>query len=129
MKGDCTPLPRSYSGQYHYSRVIPTQYRGTHHQYQPTPSPWDESHTQDGDPSSWYNRGSKGGPFYLQGPEPIHASIGQIASELKRVSAQVTRLEEAGEERTKAIEQILDLLEAIDTRISAIEGGVGAVLY
>lgn len=64
-----------------------------------------------------------GAPFFPQdtSTDPIHASIGQIASDLKMVSARVTVLMEADERRTKTVENILSELETIKTRLSALE--------
>lgn len=110
--------------------------------------PWDESpYTQDSDPFLWSNRrndgssvgnygpspspqprtGRLGVPFHLQGPDPIHTSVAQFASEIKHISARVTSLVEAEEERTKTIERILGRLETIDTRLSALEDGLADI--
>jgi len=118
------PLLRPYSRQSPYPQANSTNHQGTHHTYQSTQGPWDESpDTQDGDPFLWSNRrndgvsgsyqtcspqprtGRLGVPFYPQGPDPIHASIGQIASEVKRISAQVTKLMETDKERTETIKR------------------------
>jgi hypothetical protein len=121
--------------------------------HHPTQGSWDESpHTQDGDPFLWPNErvstgshqpshspelrtGQQGEPFYSQGPDPTHTSIGQIAADHKRVSARVTALTEADERRARTIdemlkaeerrqkmmEDILSDLETIKTRLSALE--------
>ena len=62
-------------------------------------------------------------PFYPQGPDPIYAPVGQVASELKQISVQVTKLEEAVEGQTKKIEGILGHLKMIETRLSTLEDG------
>lgn len=67
--------------------------------------------------------GRLGAPFYPQGLDPIHASISQIAAELKQVSARVTQLEEAQAEHTKIIEQIHVRLDTLETRLNALESG------
>jgi len=51
----------------------------------------------------------------------MHAFMDQIASELKQVSAQVTKLVEANEEHTKKIEDILGQIGTMDARISPLE--------
>jgi len=56
-------------------------------------------------------------------PKLVQASIGQIASELKQVSAEVIKVEG----HTKAIEQILGHLKTIEMRLSALEGGTTGV--
>ena len=139
MGREHTPFPRPYYTQPQYSCVNPTQYQGAHHPQ----SPWDESpYGQDNKPFMWSNRRNNVGywpppfpqprshletPFYPQGPDPVQASIGQIASEMKRVSAQVAKLAEVQEGHTKAIKGILGRLESIESQLSVLEGGGAGV--
>jgi len=51
----------------------------------------------------------------------MHAFMAQITSELKQVSAQVTKLVEVNKEHTKKTEDILGQLGAMDAWITALE--------
>ena len=133
-------MPSTDSSLYS-SCISPTQHRGPYHPYQPTPGHWDESYSQDSDQFLWANRqndgasqgsyqplhlpqpqiGRLGPPFHPQGHDLMHAFMAQITSELKQVSAQVTKLVEANEEHTKKTEDILGQLGAMDTWITALE--------
>jgi len=137
MGGWHTPLPRPYPRRSHYPHVNMTQNQGTYHLYDTPQGTWDESpYGQDTDPFSWSNRRNNrphwppcsppphlGAPIYPQGPKLVQASIGQIASELKQVSAEVIKVEG----HTKAIEQILGHLKTIEMCLSALEGGTTGV--
>jgi len=105
--------------------------------YHPMQGTWDESpHTQDDDPFLWPNErvsmgshqrslspqlrtGRQGAPFYPQGPDS--AVIGQFASDLKMLSAQIKTVMEADERHTKTMEVILSEFEMMKTRLSALE--------
>jgi hypothetical protein len=148
MGRDHIPPSIPYSRQSSQSsRVNMTQNRGAYLPYQPTPGPWDESpYIQDSDSSvwsSWRNDGALqgqhrpspssqprvgriGAPFYSQGPDPIHVSMCQIMSEIKRLSVRVTNLE-AEAQRTRTSEQFLGHLKMIDARLSALEDGVADI--
>jgi len=122
----------------HQSSLYPRfQHRGTHHPYPPVPGPYDDSLYTPTSKSSYSNRrgdglvsyqdstGRLGAPFLEESPGSMHVPMGEMISEIRRLSARVENMVEIQQEHTQDIARILGQFEKLEACMCALEGAAG----
>jgi hypothetical protein len=71
--------------------------------------------------------GQSGRSFADPSTESLQASMAQVIAEVKELAACVTSLSEREVERSKIMNQLLTRTQAIEARMSELEGSVGEV--